>query len=205
MALPRTASLAQFAALNRWKRSYVTQLRKADRLVMEGDAVLVAESLARIRETESPAHAGVAARHAAKREAAAPQAQGAGQAAGVEYGGEAVAAPPAGDAAAAAPPEDEGFQYWRRRSERAKALSAERENAQAEGKLLDGGEVTAAIAAATTTLRARLESLPDVLGPQLAAVEDESRCRSILAEAIEHALEECSRQFSGIAREVSDA
>src|SRR6185312_3772275 len=64
-------------------------------------------------------------------------------------------------------------------------------------------KAAAAVASAATTLRSSLESLPDVLGPQLAAITDEAQARATLAEAIEHALEECSRQFSNIARQIS--
>lgn len=132
----------------------------------------------------------VSARHAADRKAKA----GEGTA-------PAPAAPPAptqrgGDDEPEATEPHDGFQYWRKRNERAKALASERENAVADGKLLDAGEVTAAVAAAAITLRTRFEGLPDVLGPQLAGVNDEAQARALLAEAIEHALEEASRQFS---------
>lgn len=195
MPLPAVASFADFAALRGWRRSYVTALRKADRLVLtdDGKAVRVAESLARIKATEDPAKAGVAARHAAARSASNPTPEPAPE-----------ESPAGADAAAPDPIDgpgiDEGFQYWRRRSEKAKALGAERDNAIAEGKLLDAGETTAAIAGAVTAIRVRLETMPDTLGPQLAAIDDEARARSLLAEAIEHALEELSRQFTGIAK-----
>jgi hypothetical protein len=52
------------------------------------------------------------------------------------------------------------------------------------------------VAAAATTLRTRLEALPDVLGPQLAATRDENAARALLAAEIEHALEELSREFA---------
>lgn len=188
----QTATFAAFARILGCKRAYVSELHKADRLVLDSKGrVLVAESRARIAATRDPAKAGVAARHAAARApaASAPPVEAPAQQA-TEDGAEDIIPTPG----------DQGFQYWRQRSEKAKALAAERENAQAEGKLMDAGEVAGAVASAITTLRARLESLPDVLGPQLAAVEDESRCRGMLAEAIEHALEECARQFSGIAK-----
>ena len=51
--------------------SYVTQLRKAGRLVLsaDGKGVLVAESIKLIADTSDPSRAGVQARHAAQREA----------------------------------------------------------------------------------------------------------------------------------------
>lgn len=209
MPLPPVASFAEFAALRGWRRSYVTALRKADRLVLtdDGKAVRVAESLARIKATEDPAKAAVAARHAAKR----AKGQGPAPSSSIEKPKPAVATandgavePEADDEAAreaaAALGVDDGFQYWRRRSEKARALAAERDNAVAEGKLLDAVQVTAAVAGGVTALRARLETLPDTLGPQLAAIDDEASTRSLLAEAIEHALEELSRQFGALGK-----
>jgi hypothetical protein len=203
MTTPATLSFAGFAALNRWKRSYVTQLKRDNRLILteDGKAVRVAESLARIRQTADPSKAGVKARHAAAR--SAPDGHGS------------TTAPATTDAASGAPeaesrepdiePGDEGFQYWRRRSEKAKALAAERENAIAEGKLMDAGEVAAAIGSAATALRVRLEALPDTLGPQLAAMTDENQVRATLTESIEHALEECARQFATLAKQQAQA
>lgn len=195
MSLPAIATFAEFATLGGWKKSWVTALRKADRLVLteDGRGVRVAESFARIKETEDPSRAGVAARHAAGRAAAGE-------------GG--VAVPPVALAPAQRDPEPDegdtsattGYQHWRERSERAKALSAERDNRVRDGELLEANQVAATITAAVTTLRTRFESLPDVLGPQLAAELDEGRVRALLAETIEHALEEASRQFSALAK-----
>lgn len=202
-----TASFAEFARSAGIKRSYVTALRKADRLVLtdDGKRVRVAESLARIEATRDPARAAVAARHAAARgrpafpsDDTAPRTQTAGQG---DDGADTPPAPPDATQPVDDAPGDEGFQYWRRRSEKARALAAERDNAAAEAKLLDGEQVVAAVKGAITTLRTRLESLPDVLGPQLAAISDEAEARASLAEAIEHALEETSRQFFAIGRQ----
>lgn len=63
--------------------------------------------------------------------------------------------------------------------------------------------MVATVTAAVTTLRNRLEALPDVLGPQLAAELDEERVRAVLTETIEHALNETSRQFHTLAKERS--
>lgn len=192
--LPAIATLSEFAALLNRKRSYITHLKGEGRLVLtdDGKRVRVAESIARIKATEDPAKRGVAARHAARRAAASEVPKPEPAAAAVE--------PPAPEIEVL--PTDEGFHYWRQRSEKAKALAGERENAVAEGKLMDAGEVATAIGSAVTTLRARLESLPDVLGPQLAALTDEGRVRAALAEAIEHALDECARQFGTLAKQV---
>jgi hypothetical protein len=193
VTLPETATLREFAGIARFRPSYVTQLKAEDRLVLteDGKRVRVAESLARIEATKDPAKIGVAARHAAARtESGHDQA--------------AQSAPKAPPPQAAESGDDTvttaGFQHWRERSERAKALSAERENALAEGKLMQAEDVVHAVNAHVTMLRTRLEALPDVVAPQLAAARDESHVRSLLAESIEHALAEMSRQFGELAR-----
>jgi hypothetical protein len=190
-----TASFAGFARILGVKPQAVTALRHADRLVLtpDGKRVLVLESQQRLVATADPSKAGVVARHAAARQASA---------------GDGEAPPAGGQPPHASEPDDDthattGYQHWKERNERAKALAGERDNLIAEGKLMDAGEVAAAVAAATTQLRARLEGLPNVLGPQLAAIHDEGEARAILAEAIEHALEETARQFSILAKQVT--
>lgn len=191
MSMPETASQAEFASLLGYKRSYVTALKQAGRLVLADDGrVRVAESIARIEATRDPAKAAVAERHAAAR---------AGQ------GGPAPASAPApepgaafDDAEAEAETLTRGYQYWRERRERAAALSAEREHAEAEGKLLRTADVVAACAGAFTTARTVLEALADTLGPQLAAETDEARCRALIAEAVELQLAELSRRLGAL-------
>lgn len=190
-----TATLAEFARLIGCKRSYVTALRKAGRLVLDDKGrVQVAASRERIEATRDPSKAGVAARHAAAR------ANGAAKA---DTAQEAAQEPPT----AAPEPQDDplaaqGYQYWRERNERAKALAGERDNAVAEGRLLDAGDVERSLGGAITALRSRLEALPDTLGPQVAAIADEDRVRALLAGEIEHALDECAREFAAAGRRV---
>ena len=207
---PQTASFAGFARLLGIKPQAVTALRHAGRLVLtaDGKRVDVVASHQRLRDTADPSKAGVVTRHAAQRAAAA----GAGQALAAA---EAVAPPaPAVDATAsatAAPADDaepdteagsSDYQTSRARRQHYQALEAQRAYEVAMGKLMDAHEVASAVASAATTLRTRLEGLPDVLGPQLAAISDEAQARATLAEAIEHALEEASRQFANIAKQV---
>jgi hypothetical protein len=179
--------------------SYITQLKDDGRLVLtaDGKRVCVDESLARIRATSDPAKTGVVARHATEREARAGDA-----ATPASIEAPAAAQLPI-DSDDGAPEELDGFQYWRKRTEKAKALASERENAVADGRLLDAGQVTAAAAESITVLRSRFEGLPDVLGPQLAGVKDEAQARALLAEAIGHALDEAARQFSNLAKVAS--
>jgi len=185
---PAEATFAQFAFIAGCRPSYVTQLKADGRLVLteDGKRVRVAESIERIAATRDPSKAGVVERHAAARGdgLSIPTTEG-------EEGGD-----PEGDTEGAG----EGYQYWRARNEKAKALASERENAIADGRLLDVEAVTAAVTAAVTTLRTSLESLPSTLGPELAATTDEGVARALLADAIEHALEELARQFGALAR-----
>ncbi|KAF7597748.1 MAG: hypothetical protein CGU28_16875 [Candidatus Dactylopiibacterium carminicum] len=60
---------AEFARRQGWARSYVTELKRAGRLVMDADGkrVDLTASLALIRQTASPDKAAVAARHAEER------------------------------------------------------------------------------------------------------------------------------------------
>lgn len=197
MTLPDTATFAEFARLAKCRPSYVTQLKGEDRLVLtpDGKRVRVAESLQRIEDTKDPAKIGVARRHAAARDAAAASAAPDQD------------EPPEGAGTDTEPPaepaeqKDEGFQYWKRRRERANALQVERDNAIAEGKLVYAADVAAATRAAADTLRTHLESLPDNLAPQLVVITEESKARALLKTAIEHALDELTRQFGAIAKE----
>ena len=71
MSQPEVASFAEFAALARFKRSYITALKASGRLVLteDGKRVRVAESLQLIEATKDPGKVGVVARHAAARAA----------------------------------------------------------------------------------------------------------------------------------------
>ncbi|HEY1141971.1 MAG TPA: hypothetical protein VGE88_17480 [Lysobacter sp.] len=198
MGLQETASFSEFAILGGYHKSWVTQLRHAGRLVLsdDGKRVRVAESFARIKETEDPSRDGVRDRHAATREPA--QGQGAGTAAGAPAGDEAnddegEEALPAGSAA--------------QRRARALARSAELDMRKKERdelvelrQLLPAGEVEQALAGAVVTLRTALENLPDTLAPELAAVRDEAQVRVLMAEAIDRVLENASRAFANITR-----
>lgn len=202
-AIPRirTATFAEFARLIGRTAPWVTQLRKDGRLVLteDGKRVKVDASRALIRETEDPAKAGVAERHEADRQS--------------RTGAPAPAPAPAAPSLPADDPEDdvdewlpaEGGHKLRRAKaladkEEALAEKARRENLVEMGKLLPADQVESALFAAATTLRTTLESLPDTLAPELAAARDEGKVRVIVAEAIEHALEEISRAFNAIAK-----
>lgn len=192
--MPEIASFKEFARILGVKRtSYVSQLKSEGRLVLtdDGKRVRVAESLARLEAHRDPSKAHVAARHAAARASANPaQGEGAGE--------PAAAGEPASDEnlAAISP----SYADARAKREHYQALESKRAYEVAIGKLMDAGEVASAVSAATTTLRTRLESLPDVLAPQVIGIADEARARALIAESIEHALDEASRHFAELAR-----
>lgn len=190
MTRPDTTTLRAFADLIGCKPSYVTDLRKAGRLVMTDDdkRVRVAESIALIESTRDPARVGVAARHAAQR-------------------GEVLAS------AADADTDDAGAEAFvdtattsdaRRRAKaladkaEADAAAAIRENLIADGKLYDADDADSAIAACVTTFRKALERLPDVIAPQVCVLDNEARIREVLAAEIENAQRELARTFGRI-------
>jgi len=92
------------------------------------------------------------------------------------------------------------YQTSRARREYFEAKAKERDYLLSMGQLMRADEVLAAVTGAVATLRQRLESLPDILSPRLAAAQDEAGCRAILADELEHALEDTARQFTRIGK-----
>lgn len=187
--LQETATFREFADFVPCKPSYVTELRKSGRLVLTEDnkRVRVAESLQLIEDTKDPAKRAVAARHAAARAASAPPPTDAGEDT---------------DSPADVEPAPQSSEYHRSRAEREKwaAKTAQLEYERSVGKLLDASEVEGAAASAATVLRTSLEAIPAELAPLLAPITDETRVRTMLTERIEHALQECVRQFGLLAK-----
>lgn len=188
-ATDRAVTLRQFAQLLDVRPSYVTQLKTEGRLVLNDTGrVLVAASRQRIADTADPAKDGVRARHAAAREA------GQGDARGED------------EAAAAGAYSDDPIAVRRSRAQAEKAEAEARKALRDEqielGQLLVRDDVLHATRAAATELRGALETLPISLAPLLAAEQDEGRCRVLLADAFEHALDQLSRQFAAIAKDV---
>lgn len=182
MANPETVTFSEFARIAGFSRSYVTQLRKNDRLVLDGRRICVEASLQRIRDTADPAKTGVQQRWTDYRQAP----------------GAAPAEPDdESDAIDATTQAGMSFQAARAVKERYQAMAAKRDYEFSMGQLLNAEDVRQVVFAAITTLRARFENLPDTLGPQLAAISDEARARATLSESIEHALEETARAFRG--------
>jgi hypothetical protein len=193
-----TLGFREFATRFGWKASYVTELRKAGRLVLtdDGRRVRVAESLRLLEDTRDPSKAGVAARHAAARTAAAPSpstSPDAGQGADSDddEGGDAPASPPT------AYNDPLAIRRARAQAEREEAAlrKALREEQQELGELLKRDDVLTVIADATTNLRTSLENLPAILSSPLAAEREEARCHAILSRGVEEILEQLVRKF----------
>lgn len=179
-----TMNQADFARHIGVGRSRVHALKEAGRLVMVGDLVDVAASKARINATRSPAHDEQATATLSPQGAATSSAPH---------------APPA-----AAPQDDKignSYQAARAVKERYLALEAKRAYEVACGQLMRADDVAAAVAYAATTLRTRLEALPDVLSSQLAGPLDEAHRRAVIAEAIEHILAGLSADFARITKD----
>lgn len=203
----RTASLKGFARLlGDRSPSYVTQLKEQGRLVLtpDGKRVRVEASLALVRETADPARAGVTARHAAKRGqgGAAPAAERQAPATGPDD-----AEDPEGEGLAN-PADPVESSHARRRTKaladkaEADARKALRDEQVELGQLLQAEDVEHAVRSAVVAFRGALENLPNTIAPQLAAMDDEGSVRVVIAEALEHALEELARKFSQIGKAV---
>jgi hypothetical protein len=192
----------ELAAILGCKPSYLIELKRNGRLVVapDGKGYLRAESVALYHETKDPTRAGVAARHAAARAAAAAVVPGPS---------EAAAGPDASDDADVPVGPLEAPDAKRRAKALADRAEIEAKVAQRDydlslGRLLDAAEVEQALAAAGVTFRTGMERMVDVLAPQLAAQSDEGRCRQLLWDEVAHALEELSRAFRGTARQAGE-
>ncbi len=207
---PETSTLAEFADIAGFRRSYITQLKQDGRLVLDGRRVIIAASLARIAETRDPAKAGVVARHAAAR--AAP---GKGRGNGAQVPASPGSAAPRAKApvapmapvspATATTQVGATYQVSRAVRERYMALEAKRAYDVAIGKLMVAAEVEGVVANVITTLRSRLEALQDVLTPLLATISDEAQIRATLSAEVEHALTEAARHFKKLKKGSEDA
>jgi excisionase family DNA binding protein len=184
-----TLSKSEFAAYLNVKRGYITQLITAGRLVLtdDGQRVRVDESVELINATRDPSRQGTVDRHAANRAAAqqpAPQPP-----------------PPTGDITQELKTDKAGSLYQASKALREKynAMAAKRDYEISTGELLRAADVARIVATAATIVRARLEAMPDILSPQLAAETDEQRCRTALLDHVELTLAELSRQFQKLA------
>jgi len=195
MTAVETMAFREFADHLRVKPGYVTELRKAGRLVLtdDGKRVRVAESLRLIQDSSDPAKAGVAARHASARgEPTASADADDGDDGDLDDETLATSGPTASHAARRAKAAAD--------REEAAARKALRDEQIELGTLLVIDEVVSAVTTAITTLRTGLQNLRSTLAPSLAAAQTEEQVGAVLGEAIESALEECARDLHLIAK-----
>lgn len=161
-------SQAEFARLQGWDRSYVTQLKKADRLVMSEDSkrVVVDASLELIKKTEDPARQDVKDRHENERGGKGGQHD--------------------------KPAAKGSYNEARTRRELAEAEQAEMAAAKMRGTLVNADEVRLFAADIGATFRAALETLPDRLAPELVALKNVDDIRAALVENFEELLGDLS-------------
>jgi len=164
---------SEFARHINADRSYVTQLKGAGRLVMQDGKVDVEASIQKIDETKDPSKKGVSERHAKERQTikAKPESN--------EIIGKEI----------------DSYQNSRAKKEKYAALQAQIAYEKEIGLLLAANEVKAAVADGDAIIRNRLESLPDLLSPQLAAESDEQKIRALLIDQVEQLLGDLSRSF----------
>ncbi len=156
-------------------RGYINKLKDSGRLVItEASLVDVEASLAAIQATQDPSKpSNVFPNPVTEKPAETPQETADGRM---------------------------SYQTARTVKEKYAALSAKLAYEQACEKLLVTADVLAVIADATVTLRTRLESFPDLLAPQLAAISDEQQIRGMLAEEIEVLLADLSAHFGKLVK-----
>ena len=186
-----TLTQAQFARHLGVDRAHVTRLKHAGRLVMTDDGhVRVEESEARIAATADPAKDHVAERHAAGRAAAVDGQKATKNASDDDEDDE-------------PPVEGPSFHKARARREEANANLAEIELAERAGALMETAAVRAVLADVGATCRAALETLPAILAPQLATLNDDHAIRQLLEEHINAALNELCDRLAGVNGEKS--
>lgn len=179
----------EFAERQGFRSHYGNALFKAGRLVMaeDGKHCLYRASLKRFIATSDLSKAGVAARHAAAREAAATKPKD--------------TAPPTAIAAVeqeVEPDEKVGQTYHASKAIKEKylALAARRDYEKSTKLLLNAEDVYFHINNVMIACRINLEQLPTALSPQLAAMTDENKIFTFLSEHIEHILDIMSKSFN---------
>ena len=176
-----TMTKAQFARHINKTRQYVTQLVKNGRTVQnDAGLIIVAETMALIDDTSDPSKVGVVERQQQRCYLDIPDA-------------EITAADlkPIGNIPA--------FQESKAKKEYFLAQKVEQEFKQSQGELLVAEEVKAAVMQSDSIIRNKLESMPMMLAPMLAAENDIQRIESMIAEFIEHTLTELSVSFRKMA------
>jgi hypothetical protein len=208
MATPTQLTIPDFAAHIGCKRNYGYQLRNEGRLVMAADGkhVLVLESIERIAATRDPSKAGVAARHAAARGAAAQTGHSQNQPQAPVNSEHTATNSVASDEPGPDEPTGALYDFQSAKAKR-EHWAAEREHAQylkEAGDLMERTAVVAAFADAGAAMRASLEAWQATLPPQLVGL-DEAAIRITLADQVEHLLHNLVDRFTRAAKQDASA
>lgn len=190
----------EFAKRNGWSRSYVTQLKAAGRLVMEGGLVDAEASLSLIARTADPSRDQVAGRHAAKRVAMAKTES----ATGSDDGGREKTAQTAGNEPAVIADADKVAESYSKSRALKEFYAARTAKAMFEkevlGKLCDAADFERAGAGLGAVLRTKLEGLSDRLAPMLAPIGTVEEAHAVLVEHFEAVLNEIAGELEKLAR-----
>lgn len=166
MSQPQAVTQSEFSRIYGVGRSYVTALKKADRLVLdERGQVLVEASIQRINETADPNRDDVAARWAAE--------------------------PPEYEPI----PGGHDYQKSRAQKEHYLAEQARIQFERDVGKLVEKSEVASAIEDVTSVIRQTLENLPHRTAPELVG-KDLDAIRATLKQEVHAALADMEREFT---------
>lgn len=167
--------------------------------MLDDGSVDVEASLKLIADTETPSHVGVGDRHQQEREQ-----KSFGSNTSTPF--DAAQGKPLSTSQDRQQLDDMGgragsaYQQARAMKEKYLAMQAKISYEKEVGILLVASDVRFAIADGDAIIRNRLESLPDILAPQLAAETDEQKIRNMLADQIETLLGELSRRFNAMAK-----
>lgn len=164
--------------------AYVSKLKQAGRLVLEGRRIDAARSKKRIASTRDPARQDVVERVAKKKNG--------------------TARPPI-DEGGAESEQSLNYATARARREHALAEAAELDLLARKGSLCDADEVERAVLALAAQVRAKFERLADRVAPEVAALTDETKVRAFILEEVDELLEaladESGRAMSGLRKQ----
>lgn len=179
----RIVNQSKFAKIIGVDRSYVTRLKKHDRLVLDDDGyVLVEESIQRIKDTADPNRDDVVSRWQSERVPQAPVVPV-----------QPTELPP--ELAEDDSPEEHSYQRARAKKEHFLAERARVDYLRDIGELVPIADMRAAVADVVTAFRQTLEQLPHRTGPELIG-KDLDGIRATLKQDIRAALSDMERQFT---------
>ena len=164
-------SQAEFARMEGKAKSYITALKQAGRLVMNGDKVDVEASREKIAGTADPNRDDVQQRWAEQR----PQPAAVNELQADKIGS--------------------SYQTARAVKEKYAAMQAKLEYERAIGKLVEKSDVDAAVADVVTLFRQRLENIPYRFAPELVS-KDLDTIRAILKQEVHGALAELEQELT---------